>query len=185
MGIMSIARRIKSNLDIKKIKSIGDGFIIGQSSTIIGGDSIIIGNDFHAGSRLKLQVWSKCNNTHVMEEYNSLLKIGDSVSFMENVMISCVSQITIGDGVLLGDNVFISDNSHGKTGEEIDLPPLERKLFVKGPILIEDNVWIGRNACIMGNVCIGKGAIIGANAVVTHDVLPNTVVAGVPAKEIV
>lgn len=185
MGIISVARRIKSNLDKKRIKSVGVGLNIGQGSTIIGGDRIIIGNDFHAGSRLKLQVWSKGNNTHVMEEHNPLLQIGNSVSFMENVMISCASQISIGDGVLLGDNVFISDNLHGKTGEEVELPPLERRLFIKGPILIEDNVWIGRNACIMGNVCIGKGAIIGANAVVTHDVLPNTVVAGVPAKEIV
>ena len=185
MGIIAIVRRIKNNLDKKHIKSVGVGFSIGQNSTIIGGDSIIIGDDFHAGSRLKLQVWNKHNNSHVMEDYDALLQIGDSVSFMENVMVSCVSQITIGYGVLLWDNVFISDNLHGKTGEQIDLPPLERKLFVKGPIVIEDNVWIGRNACIMGNVCIGKGAIIGANAVVTHDVLPNTVVAGVPAKEIV
>jgi acetyltransferase-like isoleucine patch superfamily enzyme len=41
---------------------------------------------------------------------------------------------------------------------------------------------IGSGAVIMGGVTIGEGALIGAGAVVTHDVGPNTVVAGVPAR---
>ena len=55
-------------------------------------------------------------------------------------------------------------------------------LYRKGPVVIEDNVWIGEKASIMPGVHIGKGAIIAANSVVTHDVPAYAVVAGVPAK---
>ncbi|WP_034986959.1 DapH/DapD/GlmU-related protein [Bartonella florencae] len=49
-------------------------------------------------------------------------------------------------------------------------------------IIIGHDVWIGHGAVIMPGVKIGHGAIIGANAVVTKNVLPYTIVAGVPAK---
>lgn len=54
----------------------------------------------------------------------------------------------------------------------------------KGDIIIGNDVWIGYEAIILAGVTIGDGAIIGAHAVVTKDVLPYTVVAGVPAKPI-
>ncbi|WP_317993471.1 DapH/DapD/GlmU-related protein [Bartonella gliris] len=51
-------------------------------------------------------------------------------------------------------------------------------------VIIGHDVWIGRGAVIMPGVTIGHGAIIGANAVITKDVLPYAVVAGVPAKQL-
>lgn len=54
----------------------------------------------------------------------------------------------------------------------------------KGDIIIEDDVWIGCGATIMSGVHIGKGAVIAAGAVVTKDVEPYAIVAGVPAKTI-
>ena len=54
----------------------------------------------------------------------------------------------------------------------------------KGDIVIGNDVWIGYEAIILSGVTIGDGAIIGARAVVTKDVPPYTIVAGVPAKEI-
>ena len=53
-----------------------------------------------------------------------------------------------------------------------------------GTIRIGNNVSIGTNALIMPGVVIGDNAIVGAGAVVTHDVPANTIVAGVPAREI-
>lgn len=47
---------------------------------------------------------------------------------------------------------------------------------------IGNDVWIGEGVCIMSGVSIGDGSIIGAHAVVTHDVEPYTIVAGVPAR---
>lgn len=54
----------------------------------------------------------------------------------------------------------------------------------KGPVIIEDNVWIGDKATILANVTIGKGAVVAANSVVTKDVPAYSVVAGIPAKVI-
>ena len=54
----------------------------------------------------------------------------------------------------------------------------------KGDIVIGNDVWIGYEAVILAGVTIGDGAIIGTRAVVTKDVLPYTIVGGVPAKPI-
>ena len=50
------------------------------------------------------------------------------------------------------------------------------------PIVIGNHVWIGRRAMIMKGVTIGDGAVVAAGAIVTKDVPPNCVVAGVPAR---
>lgn len=52
------------------------------------------------------------------------------------------------------------------------------------PVIIEDRVVVGANAVILEGVRIGEGAVVAAGAVVTKDVAPNTVVAGMPAKVI-
>ena len=55
---------------------------------------------------------------------------------------------------------------------------------VSAPVVIEDFVWIASRATILPGVTIGKGAVVACGAIVTHDVSPYTIVAGVPAKEI-
>jgi acetyltransferase-like isoleucine patch superfamily enzyme len=54
----------------------------------------------------------------------------------------------------------------------------------KGPTVIGNDVWLGRDALIFDGITIGDGAIIGARAVVTKDVRPYAIVGGVPAREI-
>ena len=50
------------------------------------------------------------------------------------------------------------------------------------PIIIEDDVWMATRTMVLKGVTIGKGAVVAAGAVVTKDVEPYTMVAGVPAK---
>lgn len=62
---------------------------------------------------------------------------------------------------------------------------VEKKDGDDGLVLIEDDVWIGANALIISvnkGITIGRGSIVAAGAVVTKDVAPYTIVAGVPAK---
>ena len=54
----------------------------------------------------------------------------------------------------------------------------------KKPVIIEDDVIIGANAVILEGVRVGEGAVVAAGAVVTQDVAPDTVVAGMPARVI-
>lgn len=54
----------------------------------------------------------------------------------------------------------------------------------KGPIIVEDDVWIGRGCTILSGVTIGKGAVIDAGSVVAHNIDPYAVAVGIPAKTI-
>ena len=85
--------------------------------------------------------------------------------------------ITIGDRTLIGHQVVLATLNHG-------LLPEQRNEFSPGAITIGSDVWIGSHATILPGVTIGDGAIVAAGAVVTHDVPPRTVVAGVPARVI-
>lgn len=165
----------------KKLSNIGGNPYFGRRGVIVGGEGISIGEKFSIGDNFKLQVWTFLKEN--MEPPNLL--IGDNVSMMDNCQISCSNRITIGEGCLFGDNVFVTDNFHGKSiALELNIPPVDRKLYSKGSVIIGKNVWIGRNVCIMPGVTIGDGTVVGANSVVTHDILENSVVAGVPAKTI-
>lgn len=113
------------------------------------------------------------------------LKIGAYCNFGAYNHITCANSIEIGDNVLTGKWVTISDNSHGATDKAtMCIPPNERPIISKGKIKIGDNVWIGEKVTILAAVTIGEGAVIAANSVVTKNVAPYTVVAGVPAKVI-
>ena len=59
---------------------------------------------------------------------------------------------------------------------------MENESVTKGPIIVEDDVWIGFGATILSGVHIGKGAVIAAGAMVVKDVPPYGIVGGVPAK---
>lgn len=109
--------------------------------------------------------------------------IGNNCCLGEHIHITSINKIVIGDNVLTGRYVYITDNAHGKTSKsECMIHPSKRRLYSKGIVTIDKNVWIGERACIMAGVHIGEGAIIAANSIVTHDVAPYTVVGGIPAK---
>lgn len=113
--------------------------------------------------------------------YNPEIIIGDNCCIGENVHISAIDLIKIGNNVLTGRYVYISDNNHGSF-KDLDIPPINRPLYSKGPVIIGDNVWIGERVCILSGINIGDNAIIAANSVVTHDVPANSVVGGIPAR---
>lgn len=93
----------------------------------------------------------------------------------ENVVIRANGGVTIGNRVLLAAGAAIISVGHPLT-----LP--RWNLTVTAPVEIGDDVWIGTNAVVLPGVTIGAGAMVAAGAVVTSDVPPLTVVAGVPAK---
>lgn len=163
------------------LNQVGDNCVVQWPFRIHGNQYITIGNNFVAGKYLTLSAFDSYRKTG--KQYKPKIEIGNNITITEFCQISCIDHIKIGDGVLLGRNVFISDNGHsiGSYGDE-KIAPVERELTSKGPVVIGDNVWIGRNATILSGVTIGEGAVVGANAVVTHDVPAYSVVAGCPAK---
>lgn len=85
-------------------------------------------------------------------------------------------------GVQIGDNVSISEGAAILTLEH---DPHSSTFAERGaPVRIGDRVFIGARALVLPGVIVGEGAVIGAAAVVTRDVAPYTIVAGVPARPI-
>ena len=111
------------------------------------------------------------------------LLIGDNCNFGAYNQITCTNSITIGNNLLTGKWVTITDNSHGSTDlQTLQVPPSQRPVVSKGAVVIGNNVWIGEKATILPNVTIGEGAVVAANSVVTKDVPPYSIVAGIPAR---
>lgn len=105
--------------------------------------------------------------------------IGKECQINENVYIQSAS---IGNYVLIAPNVAILAASHIFTDKTI--PIVYQGDTAINQVIIEDDVWIGRNAIILPGIRIGKGAIIGAGAVVTKNIPEEAIVGGIPAKVI-
>jgi acetyltransferase-like isoleucine patch superfamily enzyme len=88
-------------------------------------------------------------------------------------------------GVKIGDRVYTSPFTQiiavNHVFDDRERPFTEQGITAEG-IVIEDDVWLGAGAIITDGVTVGQGAVVAAGAVVTKDVAPYTVVAGVPAK---
>jgi acetyltransferase-like isoleucine patch superfamily enzyme len=90
------------------------------------------------------------------------------------------SQAKMGNFVMIASDVAIVGGDHNM--EAPGLPMIFSGREVNHPVIIDDDVWIGRGVIILHGVHVGEGAVIAAGAVVSRDVEPYTVVAGVPAK---
>lgn len=108
------------------------------------------------------------------------LVIGDDVG-MSGAILYAWKKISIGDRVLIGADAAIYDSDFHP------LDPVKRSQFDlesigKAPVVIESDVWIGARAIVLKGVTVGRGSVVGAGAIVTADVPPGSIVAGIPAK---
>lgn len=105
------------------------------------------------------------------------IQIGHNVFINHDCTFLDIGSITIEDDVFIGPKVSLITENH-------PLAPSERKSLVCHPITIQKNAWIGAGAIILPGVTVGENSVVAAGAVVSKDVPPNTIVAGVPAKVI-
>lgn len=174
--ISSFVRRIRSWWFIPQFKRCGHSSRFERIERLIGTEAIHIGEECYFSKGLYLTAW-------VGRSSNATITIGDNCEFGPYNHITCINCITIGSNLLTGKWVTITDNSHGETDSDtLRVPPSKRPIISKGPVVIGNNVWIGDKATILAGVSIGDGSVIAANAVVTHDVPPYSLVAGVPAR---
>lgn len=135
---------------------------------------------------------NKNNYTTIQTLFDfSLVSIGN-FSYGEINMLSAnsLNKLKIGHFCSIANNVkFILNSDHPTS--LVSTYPFKAKLLnngvdaiSKGDIIVEDDVWIGNGATILSGVHIGQGAIVAAGAVVSKDVPPYAIVAGVPAKVI-
>lgn len=136
------------------------------------------------------------------------VKIGDNVSIHRNTIIDCTGGIrSLGEGLEIGNNVgfspncFIQVRGNVKIGNNVIFGPYV-KIFsethnfsnqdkyineqgeTRKGVIIEDGVWVGAAAIILDGVTVGSNSIVAAGSVVTKNVPPFTIVAGMPAEVI-
>ena len=159
----------------------GGGSTISKPIYLHGGKYITIGENFSCDQRLRLDAIDE----FLGDKFTPEITIGDHVLIQKDCHIGAINKIYIGNNVLLASKVYISDHSHGEvTAEALKIPPAKRRLYSKGPVIIEDNVWIGEGVVILPGVTIGENSVIGANAVVTRTIPKNSLAAGNPARVI-
>ena len=135
---------------------------------LIGGELLV----FPDGGRISI-------GDHCFIGAGSRVWSADAVSIGDRVMIS--------HGVNIHDTISHSLHAHKRHQHYLDIAVRNSAVLgdvPRGPIVIEDDAWIGLNAVIMKGVRIGRGAVVGPARIVTHDVAPFTVVAG-PAASVI
>lgn len=147
--------------------------------SIVGHKYIKSCNISYAGPNFRLE----CIDNYRGFYYNPKVFLGHNLSIGQNCHIGVINKIVIGDNVLMGSNILITDHSHGRNdGSDTNVAPVERGLYSKGPVVIEDNVWICDNVSILPGVIVGRNSIIGANSVVTRNIPPYSIAVGNPAR---
>ncbi|GAB3281484.1 sugar O-acetyltransferase [Larkinella harenae] len=107
--------------------------------------------------------------------FGQFIRLGKRVFINHACSFLDIGGITIEDDVQIGPRVNLTSENH-------PLDPGDRKTVLPGAIVIQRNAWIGAGATLLPGVTIGENSIVAAGAVVSRDVPPNTVVAGIPAK---
>lgn len=171
----------------KKIAAqLGQDVFVGEEARIINllGDAAAIQIGDHTHVQGELQVFW----------HSGKIQIGQWCYIGSGSRIWSQSSITLGDDVLISHLVDIHDsNGHPRSAE---LRQREARQQLSGgsglketpeesrPIVIESRAWIGFKATVLRGVRIGEGAVVAAGSVVTKDVPPYTIAAGIPAAVI-
>lgn len=127
------------------------------------------------------------------------MKIDKDVVIYYGLEVREPANISMARGVIIGDNSILDGRNGIHIGEDVvfasnvriwteqhdhEDPWFRCSTQHHGPVIIDKHAWIGSHTIILHSVHIGEGAVVAAGAVVTHDVPPFTIVAGIPAKKI-
>ena len=161
------------------------------SNSCLTGDFIF--KRFHSRENPALTIGADCTMDGVQFAIGPAgrVTIGDYCYFT-NAVLLCELEVQIGSYVVIGWNATIADTDFhpiapaDRITDAIACSPLgagrPRPEFVRRPVLIEDDVWIGPNATILKGVRIGEGAFVEAGALVVRDVPSRARVIGNPAQ---
>lgn len=131
-----------------------------------------IKGQLHLGNLVR--IWSNISQTHLIIGKRGILSIADG-AYINGALIAVEKEVRIGKNCYIAPMVQILDNNDfglGIAGE------------AAAAVVIEEDAWLATRALITKGVRIGKGAVVAVGAVVTEDVAPYTLVAGVPARPI-
>lgn len=188
--MISFIKRILNQYRLKSVqKKVFSSAIFGRNAIITSSANIKLLNgsvkdDIKIGDNFKI-------SGELISSHRGKIEIGNNCLVGPRCYVGAVNLVKIGDYVMISNNVVIIDNNNHP------VHPLDRLIMINNgyghsyrswqyaiskPIIIHDNVWIGRNSIINKGVTIGENSIVAAGSVVTKDVPPNCIVGGNPAK---
>lgn len=168
----------------------GRGVFLGRRVKIRHGECLSIGNNVFIsdgchlrseGGKAKIALGSNSvlANGVMLLTHGGSIDVGENCSINEYCMLYGHGGLKIGDNVSIATGTVIVPANHNFTRREI---PFKLQGSTGHGIVLEDDIWVGANVTILDGCRIGRGAIIGAGAVVTKNVVPYSIVGGVPAR---
>lgn len=120
-------------------------------------------------------------NTIIDVPNGAVLELGYRCKFTAGALLAAQEKISIGADTLVGEYTSVRDSHHGiARGERT----IAEQGLICSPVIISNDVWIGRGVVILPGASIGTGAVIAANSVVRQPVNPFEVVGGAPSRHL-
>ncbi len=157
------------------------GIFVGEDSLICKHATLEVDTVSISESKIVIGSNTLISSFAILRTYGGTIKIGDSCFINSFTVLYGHGNLTIGNGCLIGPQVTIVPANYGFKDKDV---PFRLQIPTMKGITIEDNVWIGAGVTILDGCTIGEGSIIGAGAVITRNVEPYSIAAGVPAKRI-
>jgi acetyltransferase-like isoleucine patch superfamily enzyme len=191
IGLRAVLYRLL--LKSKGLAVIEDGVRIRQPANVHLGRGVYLdhGVSLHAGHQgihigefSQLMQYVELRVVNPERSPNAGVWIGKNCYLGAFVIVRGHGGVHLGDHVQIGPNAQLLAVDHLYwDASDLSKPFGEQGLSARG-IKIEDNVWIGGGSIVTDGVCVGRGSVVAAASVVTKDVPPYTLVAGVPARVI-
>ncbi|MDN5554335.1 acyltransferase [Prevotella sp.] len=159
-----------------KLGSLGKNWRKHVFVTLINPKSIYFGDNIEVRKGAIIQAVTNYSGIN----FNPKIIIGNGTYIGRQNYLAAINKIFVGENVLFAANVYVTDHDHGY--KDVMTTIASQPLCSKGPVIIEDECWLGYGCVILSGVHIGKHSVVAAKAVVTKDVPPYSIVAGNPAK---
>ncbi|AXF05541.1 acyltransferase [Paraburkholderia hospita] len=161
--------RFARNIEMGRYSVIGDGAILSG----LGRNGLRLGDRVNVGAYARLVVGTDIGRP------GSYIHIGDGCGIGEYSSVGGSGGVTIGRNTIIGQHFTAHPENHNFS----DLSrPIREQGTTRKPIVIGDDCWLGARVTVLAGVTIGEGCVIAAGSVVTRDVPPLSVVAGIPGR---
>jgi acetyltransferase-like isoleucine patch superfamily enzyme len=146
---------------------------LGQRLTLHGRPKVVNQGTMIFGDRVRLD--SSVATLELVALPGGRLEIGDNVFINYGSSLVASTLVRIGNDSLIGTHVMVMDT---------DFHRVEDKAYDTSgkPVILEERVWLGNRSIVLKGVTIGHDSVVAAGSVVTTDVPPRSIVAGVPAR---
>lgn len=132
-----------------------------------GGGAIVLGE--------RVLIRGSMTPVELLARPGGRIEIGEGTFINYGTSITAYDSVRVGRDCHIGHYVFINDNDEHDIEDKVKRPP-------SYPVVLEDRVWLGTRVTVLKGVRIGHDAVVGAGSVVTRDLPPRSIAAGVPAR---